>query len=322
MSPRPRVVAKDHPYASWNDSYRKFQRTTFDLPAYAVDCVPFRWVLRESAIELSELYKLPYQVELEEAVEREADLKSQIWVQHAENQRLLLDTFFSAVVPQRTLLFIYAKESPVSDDPRRILIGVGKALSVAQALPYIQVGGGFGSVLWERVIRHSIRPTMVDGFLLPYHELLAGAREGGYDVADLAVFVPDEFDDQFSYASEHVTHDAALALILALDRAVDRIAPLVTGSWTGVRTWLSARLAEVWQARGPCPGLGAALSAFGIPEGVLLAHAAQRKLLEDEDPWPLVDKWLRDPSSESEATARVGTTTSKTWCSIPDSRRD
>ena len=197
MSARPRMVSKDHPYASWNDVYRKFQRTTFELPAYALDCVPFRWMLREHAVSISELYQLPYQAELEDAVDTEADLKNPSWVQHAENQQVLLDTFFSSVRPERTLVFIYAKESPISDDPRRILIGVGRALSVGKTVPYVQSDDGFGSVLWERVITHSIRPTMTDGFLLPYHELLAGAADGGYDPADLAVFVPEEFDSEF-----------------------------------------------------------------------------------------------------------------------------
>ena len=322
MSSRARTVIKEHPYASWNDVYRKFQRTTYDLPAYAVDCVPFRWVLRQNAVELAELYQLPYQVELEDAVDDEASLNNPIWVQHAENQQLLLDTFFSAVEAERTLVFVYAKESPVSDDPRRILIGIGRALSIGGVVPYIQNGSGFGSVLWERVVTHSIRPTMEDGFLLPYHELLAGADEGGWDPADLAVFVPEEFGLQFSYASEHVSHDAALALILALDRAVDRISPLVSGSWARARSWLSARLAEVWEARGPCPGLGAALSAFGIPEGVLLAHAVQRRLPENEDPWPLVDQWMRDPSKDPEAKARIGPTMAKAWSAIPEKRRE
>lgn len=322
MAPQARTVSKEHPYASWNDVYRKFQRTTFELPAYAFDCVPFRWMLREHAVEISELLRLHYVAELEDAVDAEAALNNPSWVQHAENQQMLLDTFFSAVQPERSLVFVYAKESPVSDDSRRILIGVGRALTVGSVVPYAQVGGGFGSVLWERVITHSIRPTMIDGFLLPYHELLAGAADGGYDPADLGVFVPDEFGLQFSYATEHVTHDAALALILALDRALERISPLVSGSWSAPRTWLSERLAEVWEARGPCPGLGSALSAFGISDGVLLAHAVQGRLSDNEDPWPLVDQWLRDPSGDPEAEARVGDTMSKAWAAIPDSRRD
>lgn len=322
MSPRSRMITKRHPYASWNDVYRRFLPTTYELPSFSADCVPFRWMLRDQAAEIADQYSLPYEVALETAVDLEAELKNPIWVQHATNQQLLLDTFFSVVRPERTLCFFYAKVSPVSEDPRRILIGVGRALSHGAAMPYLQEGDGFGSVLWERVIQHSIRPTMEDGFILPYHELLELAAGGGCDPETHAVFVPEEFGLQFSYASEHVSHDAALALLLALDRKIDGIASLVSGTWAGVRQWLSERIAEVWQARGPCPGLGAALTAFGLPEGVLVAFAAQNRLADNEDPWPLVDKWLRDPSSDAEISGRIGPTMSKAWSATSDERRN
>jgi AAA domain/UvrD-like helicase C-terminal domain len=321
MSPRTRHVTKRHPYASWNEVYSKFQPTSYQVPAYSADCVPFRWMLRESAAEIADEYQLPYEPGLEEAVDSEASLNNPRWVQHAKNQQLLLGTFFSAVAPERSLFFVYAKESPLSGDPRRILIGAGRALNVGQTIPYVQNGDGFGSVLWERVIRHSIRPSMEDGFLLPYHELLRMSAEEDVDPEEHAVFVPEEFSIQFSYASEHVSHDAALSLLLALDRAVEKFAPLVAGAWAPVRKWLSDRVGEVWQARGPCPGLGSALSAFGIHEGVLLAFAAQSRVADNEDPWALVDNWLRDPTLEPEASERVSSTLSRTWAAIPDSRR-
>ena len=322
MSPRSRLVTKQHPYASWNDKYTKFAPTTFELPSFSADCVPFRWMLREHTVELAELYQLPYEGALEEAVDAEADLHDPIWVQHGANQQLLLDTFFSAIEPERSLCFIYAKESPISDDPRRILIGVGRVRSRADVVPYVQEGGGFTSVLWERVIQHSIRPSMVDGFLMPYHELLALSQDADIDPAELAVFVPDEFSSQFSYASEHVSHDVALSLLLSLGSSVDRFASLVSGSWDPIRQWLSERVAEVWQARGPCPGLGAALSAFGVKEGVLVAYEAMGQLAENDDPWPLVDRWLRDPSTNSDVSERVGAVMSRAWVAISDERRE
>lgn len=321
MSSVGRRVTKEHPYASWNSVYRKFRPTSFDLPAYSADCIPFRWMLREGAVAVAEEYGLPYEAKLEEAVDAEAELNDPAWVQHASNQQVLLDTFFSAIKPERSLVFIYAKESPLSHDPRRLLIGVGRAMSVGPTVPYLQDGDGFGSVLWERVVRHSIRPSMEDGFLLPYHELLRLSDDEDIDLEQYAAFVPDEFGNQFSYASEHVSHDAALSLLLSLDRTVERMAPVVSGSWAGVRQWLSARVGEVWQARGPCPGLGAALTAFGIPDGVLLAFAVQSKLGENEDPWPLVDKWLGDPSLDREASERVPATMSRAWLAIPEERR-
>ncbi len=320
MSTNSRDIPKEHPYASLNEAYSKFSKVTYELPAYAADCIPFRWMLRKEAAEIAKRYSLDYSDELEEGVDEEANY-SPIWVQHAENQTLLLDTFFSSVEPERSLVFFYAQESPLSDDPRRLLIGVGRARSVGNVVPYKQTADGFGSVIWQRVIKHSIRPSMEDGFILPYHELLYKSANDDRDLADFAVFVPDEYRFQFSYASEHVSHDAALALLLSMDRAIERFAPLVDGNWDGPRSWLSDRLAEVWQARGPCPGLGAALVAFGIKRGVLLAYAAQSEIGDNEDPWPLVDQWIRDPSSVSEESLRVDKTRSEIWSELLEERR-
>lgn len=69
-------------------------------------------------------------------------------------------------------MFVYAKESPLSADPRRILVGVGRVQSLGTVIPYAQSDDGFGSMLWERVVRHTMRPNMNDGFVLPYQELL------------------------------------------------------------------------------------------------------------------------------------------------------
>ena len=185
-------MTKEHPYASWNDVYRKFRPTSYELPAYSADCIPFRWMLRQSAAEIAELYQLPYEAALEEAVDAEAGLRSPAGFSTRSNQRLLLDTFFSAVEKDRSLFFVYAKESPVSDDPRRILIGVGRILDVGQVIPYAKTPAGSGRCSGSASCGTRSGPTMDDGFLLPYHELLRLADEAGIDPADYAVFVPDE----------------------------------------------------------------------------------------------------------------------------------
>jgi len=323
MSPKARSAVKNHPYASWYDTYKKFQPTPFEIPPFAADCVPFRWMLRENAVQIAEEYQLAYEAGLEAAVDKEANLRDPAWVQHAANQQALLDTFFSAIKPEKSLVFVYAKESPLSADPRRVLVGVGRVLSVGNVIPYSQSGDGFGSVLWERIVRHSIRPDMADGFVLPYHEVLRLASEDPtLDPAEFAVFVPEDFISEFSYASEHVSHDAALSLLLSLEKVVDKFAAVVPGTWDVLRQWLSARVAEVWEARGPCPGLGAALCAFGVGEGALLAFAAQGRLAENADPWPLVDGWLRNPAAEPEASGRVSKAISQIWAKLPEPRRD
>src|SRR5258708_2844300 len=136
MSPRSRSVTKRHPYAAWSEVYRKFQPTSYQLPPYSADCIPFRWMIRKYAAEISDELQLPYEPALENAIDDEASLNNPVWVQDGRNQQLLLDTFFSAVQKERSLFFVYAKESTLSNDPRRILIGVGRATSKGDAIPY------------------------------------------------------------------------------------------------------------------------------------------------------------------------------------------
>jgi hypothetical protein len=84
MSPHSRRVTKRHPYAAWNEVYRNFQPTEYEVPAYSADCVPFRWMLRDSAVDLADAYRLPYESELEAAIDSEASLNDPSWVQHAK----------------------------------------------------------------------------------------------------------------------------------------------------------------------------------------------------------------------------------------------
>jgi ATP-dependent exoDNAse (exonuclease V) alpha subunit len=323
MSPTSRRVLKEHPYAVWNPVYAKFEPTWFEIPAYAADCVPFRWMLREHAAGIVEELQVDYEPRLEEQVDAEAELHDPAWIQHERNQRAMLDTFFSAVQPGLSLCFFYAKETPLSDDHRRVLIGVGRVDAKSAVVPYGNQGGGFGSVLWERMIEHSIRPTMEDGFLLPYHQLLEQARRGILDPADYVVHVPDEFADQFSYASEHVSHDAALSLLLALADSVERFSTQVEGSWDHVRGWLSDRIGEVWDARGPFPGLGSALTAFGVEQGVLLSYSIQQSLGDSEqNPWDTVDEIFRHPQQFPDLAVVPSAMLCKSWAAMPDTRRD
>jgi len=255
MATTERRILKRHPYSEWNETYKKFQPVWLDLPAYSADCVPFRWMLRDNADGFAETRGVDYEIRLEEQVDQEAGLNGPAWIQHERNQRAMLDTFFGAIEPGSSLVFFYAKETPLSDDHRRALIGVGRVTNVTRSKPYGNSSGGFGSVTWETPVGHSIRPTMEDGFILPYHALLDLGNDGVVDPADFVVLIPDEFSSQFSYATEHVSHDAALNLLLLLSDSIDRFSGHVPGEWDAVKTWLSERISEVWDARGAYPAL-------------------------------------------------------------------
>ena len=87
--------------------------------------------------------------------------------------------------------------------------------------------------------------------------------------------------------------------------------------------WIDARLGELWKARGPCPGLGSALSAFGLQFGTFVARALAEKVGANTDPWPLVDKMFADPKKHlpDPLAQSVGKTLCSKWYRLPDDRR-
>lgn len=320
MAVTPRQVRKVHPYSTWSEHYKKFKPTQYTLDPYSADCVPFRWMLRQNADKIAGDLHLDYRIEYEDDVETQTGRKTQ-WVQHGVNQGILLNTFFSAIRPQQSLFFVYAKETPLSEDPRRVLLGVGRISNVGKVVPYAQDDNTFGSMLWERVIGHSIRPDRSDGFLMPYHQLIEACREAGEDIADFVVHADDELTPQFSYASEHVSHDGAISALVALDKGVQRARTRVPGNWDHVRSWISDRLAEIWRLRGPNPGLGPALEALGIPNGTFVAFELQAHIGENENAWLVAEKALLDPAAFGLDDKLIGATARKLLGSLAPERR-
>jgi len=249
------------------------------------------------------------------------------WVQDIENQRAFSDSFFSHLRPDESLVFFYAKKVPLVDnESRRIIVGVGRVKHVQEEMTEYKYSrpGELRSALWERAIQHSIRPGYKDGFLMPYQEALKFAEENpSFDPASVVAFVPDDRREEFSYASEHVSHDGAIAVLLSCIVALTKAKDILPGPWESCIRWLDDRLAELWTMRGPCPGLGAALSAFGIELGTLVAREIEAKLRDNEDPWPLVDKVFQDPVAylSPQLTPQVSKDLQKAWAVLPDERR-
>jgi hypothetical protein len=326
MAPFEFTTTKNHPYNRSPDCpHGHFERTPLRHPAYSAAAIPFAWMLAESMASLGEEHALDVQAE------REPDLgfKTQ-WIQEAQNQQSLLDCFAEHIVPDKSLCFFYAKQVPFVEDAgsRRILIGVGRVKHVAPCVEYRyntkSLKDKLRSVLWERVVQHSIRPDFKDGFLLPYHAAieLSGASPD-YDPAAIAAFSPDDRLLEFSHGSQHVTHDAAIASLLACAESLRKAKADIPGPWDRCLEWLDHRVGELWKARGPCPGLGSALSAFGLELGTFVARAIMDKAGDNADPWPLVDKAFADPKKHlpAELASGIGKTMREKWSRLPDERR-
>lgn len=290
-----------HPFAnSSRETHAHFAENLFRLPPYSVQTIPFRWTRKEDAQAIADLLALPFDVA------REPDLAFEtVWINDFDNQQIMLDTFFGALQPERSLIFLYVKRTPLSDDPRRVLVGAGRITTIGPGQEHAYVGdtrGKLRGLMWERAVSHSIRPDGFDGFVLPYQQILAlSERDGSIDPSQFVAFAPEEAFDAFSNVAEHVDHDTAIASLLSLAEKIRLIARHVPGAWDRHLEWVSERLAELWHLRGAFPGLGSVLHAFEIRYGTLLAmDLAQRHAVDgrwEADPWALVSRAFAKPRS-------------------------
>ena len=341
MSPFPLAMTKHHPYVkSAETTHGHFADTPYTLQPYSAAAIPFRWMLKEQA-EGNPNFGISSRVEtlrLGYSADREPDMTDnsgwkkdkRTWIQEGTNQRILLDTFFGAVKENESLIFFYAKRTPLAEDPRRVIVGVARVKSVGAPTEYryaagSRPGGKISGYLWERNIEHSIRPGGMDGFILPYQALIekAGTDEN-LSLADCAAFAPDEYFEQYSYGSEHLPQDGAIASLLSLEIAIKAMRDQLDDvPWDDYLQWIDKELNRLWNIRGAFPGLGAALHAFGLPHGNLLAWYLLGDGEQAVDPWPLLAAALKNPGSLPPYLRQgIGATIQRKWEQLAESRRN
>ena len=323
----------EHPYRSiYPDTHGHFLPTLLRQPSHSAACVPFRWMLQEQVEGekgLAERLKLGW------IPDREPDIRNPngtpantAWLQERNNQLALLDTFFSAVVPGESLCFFYAKRTPLSEQSRRVIIGVGRVFGVGEPIEYRRrEDAGMRCVLWERNVGHSIRPGFADGFLFPYQQGLALAAEEGVSPEEFVAFAPDEHFEEYSYASELLSQEGAVASLLVCAATLRRIQHRIEGPWDQALAWVDTELNRIWRARGVFPGLGSAIAAFGyewgFQHGTLLAYELELKLEREDgdDPWALLDSIMEDPAKLGGSLARILTPGLRSgWQALPPRR--
>jgi ATP-dependent exoDNAse (exonuclease V) alpha subunit len=293
------TLEREHAYAKWSKAHTHFAKTAHRMPAYTLEATPFRWVMREQAQAIADTWGITYDGSLEEQADGRIGFdKPSTWVQDHRNQLALLDSFFSALVPGRSLVLLYAKDVPLIEERApgaRILIGAGTITTVGASVEWeYSARGPLRSIMWERAVGHSIRPNFEDGFLLPYQALLGQQPVQGLDLSPFIASAPPDHFEEFSYVSEHAGHDAAIAALLELARVVDLLPGVIDGPWEKVAAWISSRIADAWILRGPYPGLGAALTAVGLERGAVVAHRVVEQIGDKPDLWSEVGKAIAD----------------------------
>jgi ATP-dependent exoDNAse (exonuclease V) alpha subunit len=287
-----------HPYAlSSPNTHGHLKPTRVQFPAFAAAAVPYHWMLKENAKEKTALYDLNY----DDAKEPQLDWASNggdHWVQEITNQKALLNCFFEHLQEETSLVFFYAKQVPFVEASGRVLAGVGKINKIIASEAYEGSNNRFGAAYWEHMILHSIRKDGKNGFLLPYHSAIEYQQETpSFDVAELAVIVPNDKRFEFSYGTEHVSNDSAIRVLLDCIKSLEKAEALGIGEnhQTSIQ-WIHNEIAQLEKLRGAYPGLGAALCAFGIEKGHFVAAEIINQLKDDKDnPWLLFEKALDNP---------------------------
>lgn len=277
----------NHPYKKNNSKlHSHFLETELKFPPYSFVARPFAWTMLERT-ESNKKITIE-QLADEKGIKYDADSEPSLgfhtnWVQEALNQREIFKTFYKNVVPNKSLAIAYAKQVPFIEDAKRVVMGIGFVTSITEPPEYNHTDAGdLRSVLWETMIGHSIRDDRKNGFLLPYKEMMEYANSHpDFDINSIAVLVDDEYFSEFSYATEQVSYDAVINVLLKTIKALRIIKDCISGNWNECIKWCKERLKEVWLERGSYPGLGVMLSAIGFEHGNLLAEEIRDKIGDD-----------------------------------------
>lgn len=331
MSPHEITKPVRHPYSENEGNasyYGHYKETLLRYPAYSFSVVPYRWMLKKQKTDESEIAA---ELGLNYEPQKEPDLNFEnSWVQQIENQKEMLDTFISAVQEEKSLIFIYAKNIPLIETGGRVLIGVGRVKKVSDITEYdySKPNPPFRSVLWERPVFHSIREGFKDGFLLPYHDFLKIAeKDDSINPYEYVAFAPNIVE--FSYGSEHVSHDTAIDSLLILRDSLNKFSRLLDRNYSAQIDWINDEISTLWNMRGAFPGLGAVLSAMGISEGNLIAWEIE-KIIHDKDgddlksnPWDYVDSILNGSKDilPKNLSKHLGPTLSQVWAVMPSKKK-
>jgi hypothetical protein len=185
----------EHPYSKTSpETHAHFAPTRLYYPPFSAAALPFRWMMKP---EIEEVLKKQHPLEdVDQDREPVLPFKTR-WLQEKENHVAVLNTFWNYVRPESSLVFFYAKQVTfVEDVSSRVLVGVGRVTKVGPLTEYEYHGSPDGktrSMLWERMVTHSIRENQIDGFLLPYNEIIEAAKTNpDIDPEDFAVFAPAE----------------------------------------------------------------------------------------------------------------------------------
>lgn len=319
-----------HPYKKGNHgTHGHFLETELIYPPFSLPARPFGWTMLRKGDEKGDknIVKLAERLGIDYDSSREPDLPfTTNWVQDAVNQRAIFRSFYEEVEIGKSLVVPYAKQVPFTDDARRVVMGIGFVTSLTEPPEHKHTdAGALRSILWETMVGHSIRDSRKNGFLMPYQEMMEYAREHpDFDMSSVTVFAEDDYFDEFSYATEQLSYDAVISVLLQMVKALEIIKDCIPGNWKECITWTKNRLKEVWRDRGPYPGLASMLGAVGFHRGSVIARELKALITDSADYQSALDSSFKAPGRyfSSAVLSALGSTELQTFLALPGERKE
>jgi hypothetical protein len=173
--------------------------------------------------------------------------------------------YFSQFEEGRSLVFYYAGYSnPFSEEETQnyVLVGVSRIKKIDDFYYYNDVVDEIkqnyaNGVVWQKPIT-SCYPN--EGLRIPYEKYMDNE-----EVLNRILFKPEN-RSPFKYGSREVSNDDAISIIWRFLEIVDVLIEVgdKTEDWEYRKAWLNSLLAELWESRGPYPGLPAVLSLLDL----------------------------------------------------------
>jgi hypothetical protein len=290
MSDHEMEALRNHPY-TYDECYTHILETTLNIAPFSFVGIPYNWTLKEKYRQ-GDSPNNQFFTGFDPSIETPVTKKDS-WATNGKNQKRIFEYFFRNVTPEKSMIVAYSKAVPFIESPGRIVMGIGFVESSGELLEYKYddsvslTDKQATAYLWERNIKHSIRSNKNNGFLFPFAEIQSYLRSHPQqNPDDLVVFAPEEYREEFSYATEHLSHDALIQTlnktVTVLQKYNDIRLPYGDGaSWDDCIDWCRTQLKNVWKDRGVYPGFGAVLSALGVPFGFDVAMALRSKYSDD-----------------------------------------
>jgi exodeoxyribonuclease V alpha subunit len=204
-----------------------------------------------------------------------------------DERRAIVERFLTEVEPGKSLAFFYVDErNPLLTDdeehsPARVLVGISRIITVGDISEWQEPIADEYNMVWSVPFKHAFPD---DGIRLPVQAILAAVPDRKQR-APYVVPLDGGIRTDFRYGSSRVALDRCVVVV---ERAISALARVeadgvLKQSVASELGWLNDRLLELWEDRGPYPGLASLLRDLGCDRAVEIQQRLSGLAAEGED---------------------------------------